>query len=226
MQNKVDETNETYVREQVGKVSAKHVIRVHQLLTEYESRHEKVMDRARKGIRHHLKGNFSDHQYTEDEDNIMNNCNDCVLHQKGGEFYEMFEEELARHSRKIIVPKLRFTKNIKILQDMASSWLKYKQSIKTCAGIFEQLIIWIKLAKGEGRDVDYIETLGPQIFKKEVVSHKEISEKLASILTKRCEEHKKGSDVDKDAIKELQELLVEFKCYDFSLLTSGITSYK
>ena len=58
MQNKVDETNETYVREQVGKVSAKHVIRVHQLLTEYESRHEKVMDRARKGIRHHLKEIF------------------------------------------------------------------------------------------------------------------------------------------------------------------------
>ena len=114
---------------------AKHVIRVHKLLTEYESRHEKVMDRARKGIRHHLKGNFSDHQYTKDEDNIMNNCNDCVLHQKGEEFYEMFEGELARHSRKIILPKLRFTKNTKILQDLASSWLKYKQSIETCAKV-------------------------------------------------------------------------------------------
>ena len=53
MQNKIDETNETCVRQLLGKVSAKNVISVHQLLTEYESRHKRVMDRARKGIRHH-----------------------------------------------------------------------------------------------------------------------------------------------------------------------------
>ena len=123
MQNKINETNETCVRQLLGKVSAKNVIRVHQLLTEYESRHEKVMDRARKGIRHHLKGNFSDHQYTDGEDNLWINCHDCVLNQKGEDFYKMFEEELARHSRKNILRRLRFTKNKKILQDLASSWL-------------------------------------------------------------------------------------------------------
>ena len=77
------------------------------------------------------------------------------------------------------------------------------------------------IAEEEGRDVDYIKTLGLKIFKKEVVSHKEVTQKLTTVLTKRWEEHKKGSDVDKDAIKELQELLVGFKCYDFSSITSG-----
>ena len=204
-------------------LSTKSALKVHKMLNEYESRHNKVMGRLRKGIRFHLKGNFLElDKYTEGDDSVIKNCDRCVLHQKGQEFYEMFEEELSRHNKQNILSELRFTDDKEILRDLSFSWLTYKQTIRFWAKFFKRLNLWIEDAKEDGKDVDDIETLGLKVFKKEVVSHKEITEKLAAVLEKRCEEHKKGSDVDRDAIIVLQEFLVGFNCYDFRLLSSGI----
>ena len=86
-------------------------------LKKYEGRHEAVLDSLRRGTRHHLRGNFSDNQFadavpgvpktSEDVvDNMYYNSYDCTHHKKSEEFYNMFKEEVRRHIKNYILPKL------------------------------------------------------------------------------------------------------------------------
>ena len=110
----------------------------------YEERHERVLDILRKGTRHHLKGNFSDTDFSHGDNNMWHNSLNCVFHGKGEDFYKMFKEEVRRHVKDNIMSKIKYMEEMDILDELASSWKKYRSTISTFAKLFRYLELWTK----------------------------------------------------------------------------------
>jgi len=181
-----------------------------------EYRHTRVIESLRKGTRHHLKGNFSDVEFSDGEDNLWYNSYDCTLHGKGECFYQMFKQEVCDHVKNNILPAIKNTEKESLISVVVSSWQDFKNTICHFSKIFEHLEDWIKDTKEVYTDdiKDGIEEIGLKLFRDEVVLEKKVLENLTSVLLELTNEHRKGSSIDFDELKTFCEILAEMNCYE------------
>ena len=196
----------------------------HPKVEKYQGRHGKVLDSLRRGTRHHLKGNFSDDQFSDVVphhvefpqdvvDNMWYNSYDCTHHQKSEEFYGMFKEEVRRHVKDDILPGFKGVEQTNVIKLLASDWTNFKSTMITFSELFRHLELWTEDGP-EGEKLDGIEKVGLNAFKQEVVLEEEVLEKLTSALMSCTEEHRKGVDVDDSGMKATCDLLAEMNCYE------------
>ena len=186
----------------------------HPELKKYEDfRHERVLENLREGTKHHLKGNFSDMEYTDGDKNMWYNSYDCTHHQKSEEMYTMFVEEVHKHVVENIFPKLQVVADDNLLSVLANNWNTYKNTIHIFFKLFQHLTLWIEDVPEDETPKDGIEKIGLKEFKKEIVLQEEIKDKLTSILKHITDKHREGTNVNCEEIKTLCGMLFHMDCY-------------
>ena len=64
--------------------------------------------------------------------------------EKGEEFYNMFNDEVHRHVRNNILPRLKSIEGMNLLELLAFSWTTSKATIAVFKQLFEHLTRWIE----------------------------------------------------------------------------------
>ena len=137
-----------------------------------------------------MKGNFGDTEFAaivpqniqisqQVVDNMWYNCQDCVVHGKSEDVYEMFKVELHRHVTDNIMSKIKCLEYTEIFEELVWSWKTYKSTVSVFWELFELLDDWIEV-KGK----DSIKILGLKAFKDGIRLEHEIVEKLALVGNK------------------------------------------
>ena len=175
-------------------------------------RHERVLNSLTQGTRHHLKGNFSDMEFSEGDDNMWYNSYDCTHHQKSEEMYAMFVEEVRRHVKNNLLPKFQSVEDMQFLKLLVSSWTAFKDTIHVFSELFKHLTLWIEDVPEDEIPKDGIEKIGLNAFKNGIVLEKNTFKKLTLILRNLTE--RKSIDAAKETIKLVSKTLHEIECHN------------
>ena len=192
----------------------------HPELKKYEGRHEAVLESLRRGTRHHMEGNFTDTEFSDDVngwvnkrdevvDNMWYNSYDCTHHKKSEEFYNMFNDEVCTHVKDNIQPKLESVEQVNLLGPLASNWELYKSTIAVFKELFQHLTLWIEDVPEDETPMDGIQNIGLKAFKNEVVLEEGIREKMRAVLSNLTDEHQNRTNVNNNAIRTVRDLLKE-----------------